>query len=81
MDFAHVGRRAVEGRCGGGSMTRDGGVMRLGHPTPQSDGVIDADVAGWRGLGVHRGAPWRVEDATIDALNGQSDKAERMHCL
>jgi hypothetical protein len=36
----------VEGRCGGGSMTRDGGVMRLGHPTPQSDGVIDADVAG-----------------------------------
>jgi antitoxin ParD1/3/4 len=46
MDFGHVGRRAVEGRCGGGSMTRDGGVMRLGHPTPQSDGVIDADVVG-----------------------------------
>ena len=30
IDFAHLGRRVVEGRFDGGSMTSDAGVMLLG---------------------------------------------------
>lgn len=41
MDFGHVGRRAVKGRFGGGSMTGDGGVMRLGQ-VGRKLGLMDA---------------------------------------
>ena len=41
IDFGRVGRRVVEGRFDGGSMTSDGGVMLLGA-TDRKLGLIDA---------------------------------------
>ena len=41
IDFGRVGRRVVEGRFDGGSMTSDGGVMLLGA-TDRKIGLIDA---------------------------------------
>ena len=41
IDFGRVGRRVVEGRFDGGSMTSDGGVLLLGA-TDQKLGLIDA---------------------------------------
>ena len=40
-DFGRVGRRVVEGRFDGGSMTSDGGVMLLGE-TDRKLGLLDA---------------------------------------
>lgn len=41
IDFGHLGRRVVEGRFDGGSMTSDGGVMLLGQ-TDRKLGLLDA---------------------------------------
>ena len=41
IDFGRVGRRVVEGRFDGGSMTSDGGVMLLGE-TDRKLGLLDA---------------------------------------
>ena len=41
IDFGRVGRRVVEGRFDGGSMTSDGGVMLLGQ-TDRKLGLLDA---------------------------------------
>ena len=41
IDFGRVGRRVVEGRFDGGSMTSDGGVMLLGA-TDRKLGLLDA---------------------------------------
>jgi hypothetical protein len=41
IEFGHVGRRVVEGRFDGGSMTSDGGVMLLGA-TDRKLGLIEA---------------------------------------
>ena len=41
IDFGRLGRRVVEGRFDGGSMTSDGGVMLLGG-TDRKLGLMDA---------------------------------------
>lgn len=41
IDFGRLGRRVVEGRFDGGSMTSDGGVMLLGQ-TDRNLGLLDA---------------------------------------
>jgi Transposase DDE domain group 1 len=41
IDFGRVGRRVVEGRFDGGSMTSDGGVMLIGE-TDRKLGLLDA---------------------------------------
>ena len=41
MDFGQVGRRVVEGRFDGGSMTSDGGVVLLGQ-VDRKLGLMDA---------------------------------------
>jgi len=41
IEFSHVGRRVVEGRFDGGSMTSDGGVMLLGE-VDRKIGLLDA---------------------------------------
>jgi Transposase DDE domain group 1 len=41
IEFGHLGRRVVEGRFDGGSMTSDGGVMLLGA-TDRKVGLLDA---------------------------------------
>jgi len=41
LDFGRLGRRVVEGRFDGGSMTRDGGVMLLGQ-VDRKLGLMDA---------------------------------------
>ena len=41
IDFGRLGRRVVEGRFDGGSMTSDGGVMLLGQ-TDRKLGLLDA---------------------------------------
>jgi hypothetical protein len=41
IDFAHLGRRVVEGRFDGGSMTSDAGVMLLGT-TDRKLGLMNA---------------------------------------
>ncbi len=41
IEFGRVGRREVEGRFDGGSMTSDGGVMLLGE-TDRKFGLLDA---------------------------------------
>ena len=41
IEFGHLGRRVVEGRFDGGSMTSDGGVMLLGE-TDRKLGLIEA---------------------------------------
>lgn len=41
LDFGRLGRRVVEGRFDGGSMTSDGGVMLLGQ-VDRKLGLMDA---------------------------------------
>jgi hypothetical protein len=41
IDFGRLGRRVVEGRFDGGSMTSDGGVMLLGQ-ADRKLGLLDA---------------------------------------
>ena len=41
IEFGRTGRRVVEGRLDGGSMTGDGGIMLLGA-TDRKLGLIDA---------------------------------------
>ena len=55
IDFGRLGRRVVEGRFDGGSMTSDGGVMLLGA-TDRKLGLIDVTSPVLKSLNTH----WRT---------------------
>ena len=54
-----------------------GQLLQPGQLDPDGSGAGEIDVGG-SGLGVHRVAPWLVDDITIHALNDQEAKKKIM---